>query len=60
MERPAEAIEAAIEKVLRSGARTPDLPGRKRPISTSRMGNLIAAETTKFLASSRFRPEEKV
>lgn len=59
MERPALAIEAAIERVLKSGARTPDLPGRKRSISTSRMGNLIAAETAKLLASSRFHPKEK-
>jgi len=59
MERPAVAIETAIEKVLKRGARTPDLPGRERPVSTSRMGDLIAAETKKLLASSRFRPKEK-
>jgi len=57
MERPALAIEAAIEKVLKQGVRTPELPGRKRPVSTSRMGNLIAAETIKLLKSSRFHPE---
>jgi 3-isopropylmalate dehydrogenase len=56
MERPAAAIEAAIEKVLKRGARTPELPGRKRPVTTSRMGNLIAAETIKLLKSSRFAP----
>jgi 3-isopropylmalate dehydrogenase len=59
MERPAAAIEVAIEKVLKRGARTPDLPGRKRPISTSRMGDLIAAETKKLIASPRFQPKEK-
>ncbi|HET7214447.1 MAG TPA: 3-isopropylmalate dehydrogenase [Terriglobia bacterium] len=59
MERPAAAVEAAIETVLKRGVRTPDLPGRKRPVSTSRLGNLIASETTKLLSSSRFRPKEK-
>ena len=56
MERPAAAIETAIENVLKRGARTPELPGRKRPVTTSRMGNLIAAETIKLLKSSRFKP----
>jgi len=59
MERAAAAIEAAIEKVLKRGVRTPDLPGRKRPVSTSAMGNMIAAETAKLFASSRFRPKDK-
>lgn len=59
MERPAAAIESAIEKILRRGARTPDLPGRKRAVSTTRMGNLIAAETVKLLSSPRFKPKEK-
>lgn len=60
LERPAAAIEAAIEKVLRQGARTPDLPGRKRSVSTSRMGNLISAETVKLLSSPRFKLREKI
>ncbi len=59
MERPAAAIETAIERVLKRGARTPDLPGRKRSLSTARMGNLIAEETTKLLASPRFYPKGK-
>jgi hypothetical protein len=41
---------------LKRGVRTPELPGRKRPVSTSRVGNLIAAETIKLLKSSRFQP----
>ena len=57
MEREAAAIDAAIEKVLKQGARTPELPGRKRPVTTARMGNLIAAETQKLLKSSRFHSE---
>ncbi len=57
MERAALAIEAAIEKVLKQGVRTPDIPGRKRPVSTTRMGNIIAQETVKLLKSSRFHPE---
>ncbi len=51
----AEAIETAIEKVMKRGARTADLLGKKRPFSTSRMGDLIAAETQKLLKSSKFR-----
>ncbi len=55
MERPARAVELAIEKVLRRGFRTAELPGRKRPVSTSRIGDLIAAETKKLLKSRQFR-----
>lgn len=55
MERAALAIETAIEKVLKRGARTPDLPGRSRAVSTSRLGDLIAAQTQKLLKSSKFR-----
>ncbi len=55
MDGPAEAVDTAIEKVLKRGARTAEFPGRKRAISTSRMGDLIAAETTKLLRSKRFR-----
>src|SRR5436309_13340533 len=47
MENAAAAIEAAIEKVLKRGARTPDMQGKKRAVTTSRMGDLIAAETQK-------------
>jgi len=54
MEREALAIETAIEKVLKRGVRTSDLPGRKRPTTTSHMGDLIAAETKKLLMSSKF------
>ena len=55
MENAAAAIEAAIEKVLKRGARTPDMQGKKRAVTTSRMGDLIAAETQKLLKSSKFR-----
>jgi 3-isopropylmalate dehydrogenase len=55
MENAALAIETAIEKVLKRGARTADLPGKKRPTTTSHMGDLIAAETRKLLKSSKFR-----
>jgi 3-isopropylmalate dehydrogenase len=55
MDSPALAIETAIEKVLKRGARTADLPGKKRPVTTSRMGDLIAAETRKLLKSAKFR-----
>jgi 3-isopropylmalate dehydrogenase len=55
MEAVAEAIETAIEKVMKRGARTADLPGKSRPVSTSRMGDLIATETQKILKSTKFR-----
>lgn len=55
MENAAAAIEAAIERVLKRGVRTSDMQGKKRPVSTSRMGDLIAAETRKFVRSSKFR-----
>jgi len=55
MEAAASAIETAIEKVLKRGARTAELPGKKRPVTTSRMGDLIATETTRLLKSSKFR-----
>jgi 3-isopropylmalate dehydrogenase len=56
MEREAVAIETAIEKVLKRGVRTAEIPGRKRPVGTSRVGDLIAAEVRKILKpSSRSR-----
>jgi 3-isopropylmalate dehydrogenase len=53
METAAKAIETAIEKVLKRGYRTPELPGKSRPIATSRMGDLIAETTQKILKSSK-------
>lgn len=53
MESAAEAIENAIAKVLKRGFRTADMAGKKRSVSTSRMGDLIAAETKKLLKSNR-------
>ena len=55
MEAVAEAVETAIEKILKRGVRTPELPGRKRPVTTSRVGDLIAEEIRKVLKSSKFR-----
>jgi 3-isopropylmalate dehydrogenase len=55
MERAAEAIEAAIERVLKRRVRTAEIPGRGRAARTSRMGDLIALETKRFLKSSKFR-----
>ena len=45
---------AEVEKHKRGG-RTADLPGRQRPSSTTRMGDLIAEETKKLLKSAKFR-----
>jgi 3-isopropylmalate dehydrogenase len=56
MEAAANAIETAIEKVLKRGHRTPELPGKSHPTTTSRMGDLIAETTQKILKSSR--PQE--
>ncbi|HEV2494458.1 MAG TPA: 3-isopropylmalate dehydrogenase [Terriglobia bacterium] len=55
LEAAAEVIETAIEKVLKRGARTPELEGRKRAVSTSRMGDLIADEIKRLLKSSKYR-----
>jgi 3-isopropylmalate dehydrogenase len=55
LENAADAIETAIAKVLKRGARTPDMMGKKRAVSTSRMGDLIAAETKKLLKSRKSR-----
>ena len=51
--RAARAIETAIEKVLKRGCRTPDIPGRLRSTTTSRMGDMIAEATRKILKSSK-------
>lgn len=53
MEAAANAIETAIEKVLKRGHRTPDLPGKSRAITTSRMGDLIAEAAQRTLKSSK-------
>jgi 3-isopropylmalate dehydrogenase len=53
LETEAKAIEAAVEKVLKRGVRTPEIPGRGRPVGTSRMGDLIADEVRKLLKSSK-------
>lgn len=45
METGAQAIETAIERVLKRGVRTAEIPGRSRPVTTSRMGDLIAEQT---------------
>jgi 3-isopropylmalate dehydrogenase len=55
LENAADAVETAIAKVLKRGARTADMMGKKRAVSTSRMGDLIAAETKKLLKSRKSR-----
>ncbi len=55
MEAAASAIETAVEKVLKRGVRTAEIPGRGRAVSTSRMGSLIAEQTAKLLKSERTR-----
>jgi 3-isopropylmalate dehydrogenase len=53
MEAAALAIEEAIERILKRGVRTADLPGKARPTSTTRMGDLVADLTQKILKSAR-------
>jgi 3-isopropylmalate dehydrogenase len=55
METAAKAIETAIERVLKRGVRTAELPGKGRPATTSRMGDLIADATRKILKSNPSR-----
>jgi 3-isopropylmalate dehydrogenase len=55
LETAADTIELAIAKVLKRGVRTPDMAGKKRSVTTSRMGDLIAAETKKLLKSRKSR-----
>lgn len=51
MDTAAQAIENAIERVLKRGIRTADISGRNRPVTTSRMGDLIAEQTRRELRS---------
>jgi len=55
METAASAIEEAIERILKRGVRTADVPGRKRPTSTTHMGDLIAETTQRILKSAQSR-----
>lgn len=52
METAAAAIERSIEKVLKHGIRTADLPGKSRPVTTTRMGDYIAEETVRELEAA--------
>lgn len=55
LETEAQAIESAIEKVLKRGTRTAEIPGRQRPVGTSKVGDLVAAEARKILKSAQAR-----
>ncbi len=59
METAAEAVEMAIERVLKRGLRTAEMPGRERPVSTSRMGDLIKEQSKKMLKSLNSHPRSK-
>lgn len=62
METAAQAIEMAIERILKRGVRTVELPGSSRAVSTSKMGDLIADQARKILKSlsnSNSRPTNK-
>jgi 3-isopropylmalate dehydrogenase len=49
----ANAVEAAVEKVMKRGVHTAEMTGRGRPASTSRMGDLIAEQTQRILRSPK-------
>ncbi len=51
MDDAASAIEQAIERILKRGVRTAELPGKARPSSTTRMGDLVAETSQKILKS---------
>ena len=55
LETAAASIESAIERVLKRGVRTAEMPGKNRPVSTSRMGDLIAEAAQKILKSNKSR-----
>jgi 3-isopropylmalate dehydrogenase len=60
MEAAALAVEEAIERILKRGVRTGDLPGKSRPVSTTKMGDLVAEATQKILkASLKAKPKSK-
>jgi 3-isopropylmalate dehydrogenase len=59
METAAQAIEQAIEKVLKSGVRTADLPGKTRPTTTTRVGDIVAETTQKILKSAASSKSKK-
>jgi 3-isopropylmalate dehydrogenase len=62
METAAQAVEMSIERVLKRGVRTAELPGRGRAVTSTKMGDLIADATRRILASlnnSNSRPKSK-
>ena len=52
MEAAADAIDEAIERILKRGVRTADIPGKSRPVTTTKMGDLIAEAAQKILKSA--------
>lgn len=58
MEAAAVAVETAVEKVLKRGVHTAEIPGKGRPASTSRMGTLVAEQTEKILKSQQPRKKK--
>ena len=53
MNEAANAVEAAVEKVMKRGVHTAEMTGRGRPTSTSRIGDQIAEQTERILTSPR-------
>jgi 3-isopropylmalate dehydrogenase len=59
LDEAADAVEAAVEKVMKRGAHTAEMSGRGRPASTSRMGDLIAEQTERILKSPKPAKKKK-
>jgi 3-isopropylmalate dehydrogenase len=59
MDAAADAVETAVEKVIKRGAHTAEIAGHGRAISTSRMGDLIAEQTEKLLKSPNSTKKKK-
>lgn len=59
MDSAANAIESSVERILKRGLRTADIPGRGRAVSTSRMGDAIAGQIEKELNSLHSARKQK-
>ncbi len=59
MDGAADAVETAVERVMKRGMHTAEIAGRGRAASTSRMGSLIAEETGKALKAQSLPKKKK-
>jgi 3-isopropylmalate dehydrogenase len=59
MDDAANAVESAVEKVMKRGVHTAEMAGHGRAASTSRMGDLIAEQTERILKSPKPAQKKK-